>query len=339
MLSERYARQIAFKGIGEEGQEKLGRSKVAVVGLGATGTVIANNLCRAGVGFLRLIDRDYVEITNLQRQAVYDEQDARDNTPKAVAAAEHLYKVNGEVTLEPVVSDVNAGNIEKLIEGMDLVMDGTDNFETRLLINEACHKHRIPWVYNGAIMSCGMSLNILQEEDAPCLRCMVTGVPAPGSRPTCSSAGVLNMITGAVACVGSAEALKILIGSPDIRKNLFVIDVWENVARYQEIEKAPDCPVCGKKQYEFLNTMQGSYTTSLCGRDSVQVVPAREGDVDFAALAQKLRLLGDVTHNRYMLNFVVNGMKISLFRDGRAIIENVRDEDAAKSVYSEYIGL
>lgn len=335
---ERYSRQIQYKEIGEEGQEKLSRSRVVIIGMGALGTVIANNLCRAGVGYLRLVDRDYVEISNLQRQAIYTEQDVRDNLPKAVAAVQYLKKVNSEISLEPVVSDANSGNIEKLIEGMDLVLDGTDNVETRFLMNDACQKHRLPWIYGGAIQSTGMSMNILPGE-TPCFRCLTPNLPAPGSYPTCSTVGVLAMITGVIGCIESTEALKILTGSPDVRKNLFYMDVWQNTTNYIDVERTPECPTCGQQNYEYLESMKGSYTTNLCGRDSIQVIPAMTGDINFAVLAGKLDALGSVKYNPYMLNFDVGELGITLFKDGRAIIKNVKDENAAKSVYSEYIGL
>jgi len=337
-LSERYSRQIVFKGIGEEGQKKISNSKVVIIGMGALGTVIANNLCRAGVGFIRMVDRDYVEISNLQRQVLYNEDDVRENLPKAVAATKHLQQVNSEITLEPVVSDVNSQNIEKLMEGVNLVLDGTDNLEIRYLMNEACHKHRMPWIYGAALMSYGMSMNILPGESA-CLRCLYPHLLKPGSYHTCSSAGVLSMITGIIGCVESAEALKILTGSTEVRKTLFVFDVWNNSTHYIEVEKDADCPTCALKNYEFLDTVKGSYTTSLCGRDSVQVHPASTGDVDLKALARKLEPLGKVKYNQFILNFNIGEMEISLFKDGRAIIKNVKDENAAKSIYSEYIGL
>lgn len=338
-ISERYSRQIRFNEIGEEGQEKLRNSKVVVIGMGALGTVIANNLCRAGVGYLRLVDRDYVEISNLQRQAIYSEQDVADNLPKAVAAVQYLQKVNSEIKLEAVVSDVNPGNIEQLIDGMDLVLDGTDNLETRFLINDACDKHHLPWIYGGAIKSGGMSMNILPGEGTPCLRCIYPELPAPGSYATCSSVGVLSMITGIIGCLESTEALKILVGSPKVRKNLFMMDIWDNTAQYVEINKFSECPTCGKGHYEFLENIKGSYTTSLCGRDSIQVNPAKIGNIDFLALSEKLSPLGEVKYNPYILNFTIGKMEITLFKDGRAIIKNVKDENVAKSVYSEYIGL
>ncbi len=256
-FSERYSRQIVFKEIGEEGQEKLRNSKVVVIGMGALGTVIANNLCRAGVGHLRLVDRDLVEISNLQRQTIYNERDVRHNLPKAVAAVQHLQKVNSEITLEPVVNDVNSGNMEKLMEGMDLVLDGTDNLETRFLINDACHKHNLPWIYGGALMSSGMTMNIIPGE-TPCIRCISPDLPGPGSYPTCSTAGVLGMITGIIASLESAEAMKILIGSPKVSKSLCMVDVWENNIYYLEVKKSPECPTCGQGHYDFLNKNKGS---------------------------------------------------------------------------------
>lgn len=337
-VSERYSRQIAFEGIGEKGQEKLLQSRVAVMGMGALGTVIANDLCRAGVGFMRLVDRDYVEISNLQRQSVYDEKDVTDNLPKAVAAAEHLQKVNSGITLEPVVTDINSGNIENIVRDVDLVLDGTDNFETRFLINEACVKLNIPWIYGGALMSNGMTMNIIPGV-TPCLRCMGFDLPAPGSYPTCVSSGVLNMITGVIGSVEASEAVKILVGSPKISKSLFEIDLWNNTTRHLELKRSPQCPTCGQGVYELLGNHKGSYTTSLCGRDSIQVIPATQGEMDFAALSEKLLPMGLVKHNRFILNFSNGNIEISLFKDGRAIIKNVKDENAAKSVYSEYIGM
>jgi len=335
---ERYSRQIAFKGIGKEGQEKIRQAKVLVVGLGALGTVIANNLCRAGVGHLRLVDRDYVEISNLQRQAIYTEQDVLDNLPKAIAAVQYLRKVNSEIILEPVVSDVNSGNIQQLIEGMDLVLDGTDNMEIRFLINEACHKQKLPWIYGGAIMGNGMTMNIFPGETA-CIRCISPELPAPGTTPTCSTAGVLSMITGIIGCLESTEALKILTGSEHVSKKLCMVDIWQNEIYYLDVKKRPGCPLCDQGNYEYLYTNKGSYTTSLCGRDSIQVIPAKTGDMDFEAIAARLEALGTVKYNPYILNFAVGELEITLFKDGRAIIKNVKEESAAKSVYSEYIGL
>jgi len=250
-LSQRYSRQVAFCGIGEEGQAKLLRSRVAIIGLGALGTIAANNLCRAGVGFIRLIDKDRVELVNLHRQALYDEQDASGSIPKAAAAFNHLTKINSEITLAPVVTEVNAANIETLINDVDLALDCTDNIETRCVINEACDKLRKPWIYAGVLASGGLTMNVIPGETA-CFRCLYPDPPLPGSYPTCVTVGVLNSVTAVIASIESAEALKILINSPEVRKNLFQIDVWNNGSGYIGIKKNPDCPVCGRHEYEML---------------------------------------------------------------------------------------
>ncbi len=334
----RYSRQTVFQQIGADGQRKLLDSKVAIVGLGALGTVIANNLCRSGVGFLRLIDRDYVELSNLQRQTLYDEKDASEQMPKAVAAYNHLTKVNSEITLVPIVTDVNSSNIEDLIKDVDLVLDGSDNLEVRFLINEACHKYKIPWIYGGAIGSTGMTMNILYGE-SPCFRCFCPIATTTGSSETCSTAGVLNMITGIIASVESSEAIKILIGSPEVRKDVFYVDIWDFSSQTIEIRKDPNCPTCAQSHYEYLGQLKGSYSMGLCGRDSIQIVPGMPVSIDFAHLAEKLNKAGEVSFNRFMLSFDDGYRCFNLFPDGRAIIKNVKDESAAKSVYSEYIGL
>lgn len=337
MDMQRYSRQTVFRGIGTEGQQKLLGSRVAIIGIGALGTVIANNLCRSGVGFLRLIDRDYVELSNLQRQTLFNEQDVAEQMPKAVAAYNHLSMVNSQIVLEPVVTDVSSSNIEELISDVDLVLDGSDNAEVRYLINEACHKKKTPWIYGGALVSSGATMNILPG-DNPCYRCVFPGVPAPGSYQTCSTVGVLNMITGVIASVESSEAVKILVDSPDVRKNLFQIDVWNNMASYVDIKRNPNCPTCGGCSYEFLGQLKGAYTTSLCGHDSFQVVPGMKTAVNLELLSEKLRNAGTVKYNRFMLSFDDGRISFSLFPDGRAIIKNAKDDMAAKSIYSEYIG-
>jgi adenylyltransferase/sulfurtransferase len=250
-LRQRYSRQIVFDGIGEKGQEKLLRSRAAIIGLGATGTVAANNLCRAGVGFIRIIDRDCVELINLHRQMLYDEQDASVPTQKATAAFKRLAKINSEITLDPVVADVNAANIETLIGDVDLVLDCSDNIELRYLVNEACDKLRKPWIYAGVLASEGLTMNIIPGETA-CFRCLFPEAPHPGSYSTISTAGVLNSVTAVIASIESAEALKILLCSPRVRKTLFRIDVWNNSSDYIDVGKNPDCPVCGRHKYETL---------------------------------------------------------------------------------------
>ena len=357
---ERYSRQEAFFGIGSEGQKKLLESRVCIIGLGALGSASANLMARAGTGFLRLVDRDYVELSNLQRQMLYTEADAAEAMPKAAAAADHLGRINSEIRLEPVVADVNSGNIRALIEDVDLIIDATDNVEIRLLINEACHALGKPWIYGGALASYGMTMNILPGEDRPCYHCMFDDVIPDGE--TCATAGVLGMLTSIVASIQCTEAVKILIGSPDVRKTLLAFDIWNNEFDEMEVARNPDCPVCGREEYRFYGKVSGSRTVSLCGRDSVQIVPAIAGAagdpeaaggpgtagtfgaagdprVDFDQIAGRWQACGKVTRKRFTLDLDIGDFGIKLFPDGRAIISGTSDEGKARALYDEYVGL
>ena len=334
---ERYSRQSVFSEIGLDGQKKLLQSRVVIIGMCALGTVAANNLCRAGVGYIRLVDRDYVELSNLQRQILFNEDDARNKLPKAAAAVNHLSKVNSEITLEPVITDVNSGNIEKIISGVDLVLDATDNFEIRRLINEACCKLQIPWIYCGALGSQGMTMNFTQDENTPCLRCFMGEKVA--SHDTCSSFGVLNMLTSTMASIQTAEAVKILLGAKTIRKNLLTLDLWSSEFSTITITKDPNCPVCVHNKYEYLGKNIGSYSTSICATDSIQIMPPRPVEVNFTVMEERLAKSGTVKNNGFALIFSNGTHEIILFRDGRAMIKNAIDENNAKSIYTEYIGL
>lgn len=249
--NDRYSRQIMFSEFGQEGQERISQARVLIVGIGALGTVIANNLARAGVGYLRLVDHDFVELSNLQHQLLFNEKDIKKSLPKAVAAYEHLHDINSEIEIEPVVSDVTAMNIEELLDGIDLVLDATDNMKTRLLLNDACLKHNIPWIYGAALGSMGMSMNIIPGETA-CFCCYVKEAPLPGRLQTCSTAGILGMTTGIIGCIQSTEALKILSNSKNIRKTLLITDVWGNFTEYVSVDVNENCQACRKRQYEFL---------------------------------------------------------------------------------------
>jgi adenylyltransferase/sulfurtransferase len=333
----RYSRQIVYANIGKQGQQKLIASRVAIAGIGALGTVIANNLSRAGVGYIRLIDRDIVDISNLPRQTLFTEDDVARRMPKAVAAYKHLCAVNSGITLEPVVMDINSATIDTALLGVDLVLDGSDNMEVRQLINEWCVKQNIPWVYGAALQAGGASMTIIPGE-TPCFRCLYPDVDTKSSL-TCSTAGILNMITGIIACVESAEAVKILTGSDAVNKKLFLADVWQNNIEYIGVEKNAECPVCGAHSFQLLSTLSDSYTVSLCGRDAVQVVPASGVCVQLEDMAQKLKKAGRVELTRFMLTFDDDHAAFQLFPDGRAIIQRVTDEKIAKSIYAEYIGL
>lgn len=335
---ERYSRQEAFFGVGREGQQKLLESRVTLIGLGALGSASANLLARAGVGFLRLVDRDYVELSNLQRQMMYTEADAAEALPKATAAAEHIGQINSEITVDPVIADVNGGNIRALIEDVDLVIDATDNVEVRLLINEACHALKRPWIYGGALASYGMTMNILPGEDAPCYHCMFDEAVPDGE--TCATAGVLGMLTSVVASIQCAEAVKILIGSPDVRRTLLAFDIWSNELDELEVAKNPDCPVCGRGEYRYYGKAAGSAASVLCGRDAVQIVPeSAAAGIDLDEYAARWEALGTVKRGRFTLDLDTGTFQIKLFGDGRAIIGGTSDEAKARAVYAEFVGL
>jgi adenylyltransferase/sulfurtransferase len=338
MRTERFSRQVAFSKLGKEGQERLAGARAAVIGLGALGSVIAQSLCRSGVGFLRLVDRDYVEESNLQRQVLYDEADALEGLPKAEAAARKLRAIDSAIELEAVAADVTSANVERLVKDVDVVLDGTDNFQVRYLLNEACVKHGVPWVYGGALMDYGVTMDIIPGTTA-CLRCLLRDMPPPGSQPTCATAGVLNMATGVIGNIEAVEGLKIILKSPAIRRTYLSLSLWDSSFEEAAIERDPDCPTCGHGRYELLGAARDSHAVSLCGRDSVQVSPAEGRKVDFEAIADRLRGQGSVKVGEFMLVFSSERHEIRLFRDGRAIISKVRDEGAAKSVYAEYIGL
>jgi adenylyltransferase/sulfurtransferase len=353
MVNNRYARQIAYPQIGKSGQEKLAAARVAVIGAGALGSVIAEELCRAGVGYMLIADRDYVDVSNLHRQFLYDEADARAQRPKAQAAAERLKQINSEVTAEPYVADVDASNIESIVKGVDLLLDGTDNFETRALINEACHKHKKPWIYGAALGAHGATMNIFPDgatgpgggllpQGGPCFRCIVRDLPEPGSYPTCSSAGVVSMVTVVVASIECAEAVKIITGSEDVGTRYLDLDLWTNTFDDVEIGRDETCPVCGDPahpRYEMLGRVSGAYTSAVCGQDAYQIVPGQKTSIDFEELSAQLGSAGTVRVEKYSLHFEGSGVSFVLFKDGRAIIRGAKDENAAKSIYSEYIGL
>jgi molybdopterin/thiamine biosynthesis adenylyltransferase len=338
---ERYSRQMRFYGIAEAGQRKLAEAHVTLCGCGALGTVLANVLARAGVGHLRIVDRDFIETHNLQRQVLFDEHDVAENLPKAEAAARKLSAINSQIHVEPVVTDIDRTNIVELCQDADLILDGTDNFEVRYLINDVAVKLNKPWVYGGSIGSHGQTMTILPGQ-TPCLRCVFEAAPAAGEAGTCETAGVLSPIVNIVASFQATEALKILTGRLDkISRELVYIDVWENTLR--RIKIAPllgkvDCPCCQRRRFEWLEGEQGSQTTSLCGRNAVQVAQRTPSKLDFEEMAKHLATLGNVSYNRFLLKFSAEGHEFTVFPDGRAIIKGTSDIDKARTLYAKYIG-
>jgi len=332
---ERYSRQILFAPIGPEGQKRIGTSKVAVVGCGAIGASACTLLARAGVGTLRIIDRDYVEPSNLQRQLLFDEEDARQSNPKAEAAARRLSQINADVKVEPQAKDLTPQSLS-LLQGVDLVLDCTDNFETRYLINDFAVKSDRPWIYAAAVGSYAVSMNIVPAETA-CLSC-VFPEPPRGTFATCDTAGILNSAATLVASVQIAEALKILVGAhAQLRRTLLSIDVWTNDR--SEISAATPregCKVCGQKIFEHLEGKARPQIT-LCGRNSVQI-HERERPVDFPEMSSRLSAHGQVRYNDLVLKFWRDAYEMTLFRDGRAIIKGTSDPAVARSLYARFVG-
>ncbi len=339
-LSERYARQTIYPEIGPDGQRRLLGARVCLVGVGALGTHIADTLARAGVGFLRIVDRDVPELNNLQRQILFDEADVASGDPKAVLAARRLAAINREVTVEPLVLDVNATNVESLIRDVDFVVDGSDNFELRYLLNDACVKLGKPWVYGGVIGSYGMTMTIRPGE-TPCLRCLFPDPPPPGDAPTCDTAGVLGPAVAVVAAIEAAEAMKLALGAQDaLNPDLLSIDVWSlSFDRIRLGEPRPDCPACGQREFAFLDRAAPSQTTQLCGRDAVQVLVHPPARLSLPALAERLRAVGPVAFNAYLLRFQAGPHEVTVFPDGRALIKGTTDPAEARSIYARYIGM
>jgi molybdopterin-synthase adenylyltransferase len=343
---DRYSRQMRVPGIGKAGQERIRNSRVTLCGVGALGTVLANTLARAGVGHLRIIDRDFVEPSNLQRQVLFDESDVTGNLPKSEAAAVKLRQINSEITVEPIVADIARTNIEDFCRDADLILDGTDNFEVRYTINDVAIKHNKPWVYGGAVGTEGMSFTIVPGQ-TPCLRCVFEASPGPGDVGTCETAGVLGPIVGIVASFQAAEALKILAGKTEsINRELFMINVWDNTSRRVKIAPLKGlkgkCPCCALHRYDWLDGDEGTQTTKLCGRNAVQVTPRSGAKLDLAALAKSLQSSGTVTANRFLVKFVVidagSDHEFTIFPDGRAIIKGTDDADRARVLYAKYVG-
>lgn len=340
---QRYARQMIHPAIGEDGQRALAAARVLLVGCGALGTHIADTLARAGVGLLRIVDRDFVELHNLQRQVLFDEDDLARGLPKALAAAEKLRRINSTIAIEPIVDDANAANIGALIAGVDLIVDGTDNFETRYLLNDAAARAGLPWIYGGVLATYGMTLTILPGETA-CLRCLFPEPPPPGAAPTCDTAGVLAPAVALIAAIEASEALKILVGAREAtNRELLAIDVWRlSVDRLPAVRQA-DCPTCGDgpRDYPFLNPDTASRSVALCGRNAVQITLAAPPALALPDLAARLALAGTVRQNAHLLRFrpTESEHELVIFPNGRTIIHGTDDTALARGLYARYIGL
>lgn len=337
----RYHRQYLFNKIGEQGQRKLISSRIAIIGCGALGTVLINTLARAGVGFIRIVDRDFIEFNNLQRQVLFDEEDIKENLPKAIAAERKVKKINSQIQVEAIVSDVNFTNIERFIQDVDFVLDGTDNFETRFLINDACVKLGKPWVYGAVIGSHGLTATIIPGE-TPCLRCIFETAPPPELTPTCDTAGIIASASTVIASLEATEAIKFLTGNKqDLNRTLYSYDVWTRQTQSFKLgglREAADCPTCKKGKFEFLSGDQTQKTTSLCGRNAVQITRPDNVTLDFKELASRFDQVGSVKYNSFLLQATTGGYEFTVFPDGRAIIKGTNDPSQAKTIYAKYIG-
>ncbi len=339
-MNERYSRQVLFSPIGTGGQEKLANARVTLIGCGALGASHAEILARGGVGFLRIVDRDFVETTNLQRQTLYSETDARNRLPKAIAAKNRLAEINSEIEVDAIVADVNHSNIESFVEDVDLILDGTDNFQIRYLINDACVKLKKTWIYGAAVASYGATMTIFPGA-TPCLRCIFEEMPDAGSAPTCDTAGVIQPIIASVSAIQTTEAIKVLTGNNDkLHKSLIQIDVWNNDWRKIKLSHPnADCETCGKLNFEFLDAEAGEFSAVLCGRNAVQIAPTTSAPINLGNLANRLQNLGQVKINEYLVRFNVGDYELTVFQDARAIIRGTDDVSIARSIYAKYVGV
>jgi molybdopterin-synthase adenylyltransferase len=336
ITEERYSRQILFKGIGVKGQARLAKARVAIVGCGATGSALASLLARAGVGWIRIIDRDYVEPSNLQRQVLFDEQDAAESLPKAIAAARKIKTFNSEIEVDAHAADLTPDNIEEMLETAQIVLDGTDNFETRYLINDYAVSKGVPWIYTAAVGSYGVVMNVLPSDTA-CLACVFPDSPT-GMVETCDTSGILNSAVNLAASFSATEAIKSLVGAKDkMRRTLLSFDVWTNDRSEISVAKPREgCRACGERNFVHL-AGEGRPHITMCGRNSVQI-HERHRPIDFAELTGKLTPHGTVKHNEFVLKFWRDPYEMTLFPDGRAIIKGTTDATVARSLYARFIG-
>jgi adenylyltransferase/sulfurtransferase len=336
MNYEKYSRQILFEPIGAAGQEKLRRARVVIVGCGALGTAQADALARAGIGTLRIVDRDYVEPSNLQRQMLFDEADAAESLPKAVAAARKLKQINSDVQVEGIVADLESDNVEELLGGFQVVLDGTDNFEARYLLNDASLKFGIPWIYGAVVASYATTLTVLPGR-TPCLACVYPR-PPQGMHDTCDTAGVIAPAVAWAAGVQVTEAFKILLQrEEELHGSLLAYDVWKNL--YQQVKPRidPSCRACGKRDFVYLAGGEAIHTT-LCGRNAVQIRQRESRGLDLLKLKNRLEQFGPVRANGFLLQCRLDALELTVFPDGRAIVKGTEDPALARRVYAKYIG-
>src|SRR5680860_487404 len=333
----RYSRQRLFTPVGDRGQARLSEARVGLVGCGALGSTIADHLVRAGVGYLRLVDRDFLELNNLQRQTLYTEEDVAARLPKAVAAAERLGAVNSEVEVEAQVQDIDSHSIRAFGEGLECLVDGTDNFAVRYLLNDYAVSKSIPWVYAGVIGASGMTLTVVPG-DGPCLRCVFPQSPTPGSTPTCDTAGIVGPAPGVLGGIEALEVMKLIVDPEARNRGLLTIDLWESTFEMLDVQRNPDCPACGRSEFPFLDAAEEGGAVKVCGRDAIQVSPGPGVTLDLNELGLRLSGGGAVEVAPFLLVFEAEGKTVTVFADGRAMIKGTEDTRVARGIYARYIG-
>ena len=337
--NDRYLRQSRFGPIGQSGQDSICRAKVLICGCGALGSVIAERLARAGVGLLRIVDRDWVELSNLQRQTLFTEDDAAAATPKAIAASAALSRINSNLTIEPIVEDLTCDNIHDIASNCELILDGTDNFETRFLVNDYCVKNAVPWIHGGCLGASGQVMSILPGKTA-CFRCLIPELPSPELMQSCDTAGVLGPSVGLIACWQAVEALKFLSGNLDaICTQLIVLDSWDTDCRKVNLRKVADCPTCGLGEFPFLEGKIRSESVVLCGKNAVQIVRPESGSGnELPTIFERLRTLGEVQLTTYFVRLQLANHRLTFFRGGRTVIEGTTSEAEAKTLIARTLG-
>ncbi len=333
MKEDRYSRQTLLPEIGPLGQKKLSRSRAVVIGCGALGTYALGFLARAGVGQVVVVDRDVIDLSNLQRQAMFSEEDV--GRPKAMVAQERLRQINSDIEVTGTIADVNHANVEKFVRGATVILDATDNMETRFLVNDACVKNEVPWIYAGAVGVTGMVMDVVPG--GPCLRCVFPQLPQPGQLPTCDTVGIVNTLPSAVASLETTEAFKIMLGGAHSRE-LMVLDIWADDLQKIKVQKDPDCEACGRRNFEYLAAKKRKLAVGLCGRTAVQIVPARPRRGGLSGLEKKLARLGKISVTDGVLRFKAKGVDMTVFPDGRTIVSGTTDLARAKTLYSRYVG-
>jgi len=337
-MRDRYSRQILFEGIGKQGQKKLGKSSAVLVGCGALGTVTAELLTRAGIGSLKLIDRDFVEESNLQRQSLFTEEDAKQGLPKAAAAQKALQSINSQVEVQGLILDVTWENIGSLCEGHGVIIDGTDNFETRFLINDLSVSLGLPWIYGACVGSYGLAFSF-QPNATPCLQCLFEDPPPTGETETCDTVGIISPVVHVISAYQVTQAMKILTDqTPD--RSILQVDLWTGLCQRLSVQKArsQSCDCCKNRNFRFLQGQEQTRMTRLCGRNAVQVSPRRRSHPDFQQISSRLGKTAQIERNEYLMRIRVDGFEIALFADGRSIIRGTDDCSKARAVYAKYVG-